>query len=142
MSNSTFILPAGTYWIGDPCYPFPNDGPKSDEWSNALDATNFFEKPHCNLGPIQVLANDTSHGDGTYTGSDGNGYAVDAGLLGIMPESTVDYLGNDKEWLTKCGKFKTFDAPFKVVFYDGCFQFGDLIIHTCDEDDMEDDEYD
>lgn len=138
MSDNTFTLPAGKWWIGDPCYPFPNDGPKSDEWDRVLGATGCFESPHCDLGEIQVWAGSTKYGDGTYSGSDGNSYPVDAGLLGIMPESTVDYLGNDKEWLAKCGKFKTFDEPFKVVFYQGCFQFGDTIIHTCDDGDDED----
>lgn len=134
-----FVLPAGKYWLGDPCYPFPNDGPKSDEWDKVLAATDFFENPHCDLGEVQVWAASTMYGDGTYHDGDGYAYPVDAGLIGIMPESTVDYLGNDKGWLETCGRFVTFDEPFEVKFYDGCFQFRDIIIHTCDID--EDDEY-
>lgn len=139
MSNATFILPAGKYWIGDPCYPFPNDGPKSDEWERVLEATDFFERPHCDLGEIQVWAGSTTYGDGTYLGTDGNSYPVDAGMLGIMPVSTVDYLGNDKAWLSQCGKFMEFPTPFRVEFNNGGFMFGSLFIETGNEDEDADD---
>jgi hypothetical protein len=134
MSNATFILPAGRWWIGDPCYPFPNDGPKSDEWERVLEATDFFERPHCDLGEIQVWAGSTTYGDGTYLGTDGNSYPVDAGMLGIMPVSTVDYLGNDKAWLSQCGKFMEFPIPFRVEVNNGGFMFGSLFIETGNED--------
>lgn len=133
MSNATFVLPAGNYWIGDPCYPFPNDGPKSDEWDKVLAATDFFQNPHCDLDEIQVWAGNTVYGDGTYAGSDGNIYPVDSGLIGIMPESTVDYLGNDKAWLANCGTFGTFAKPFDVVFDGVLLQFGDVTINTEDD---------
>lgn len=139
MSNFSVTLPAGKYWIGDPCYPFPNDGPKSDEWDRVLEATDFFERPHCDLDEIQVWAGSTTYGDGTYLGTDGNSYPVDAGMLGIMPVSTVDYLGNDKVWLSQCGKFMEFSTPFRVEVSNGGFMFGSLFIETGNEDGDADD---
>jgi hypothetical protein len=79
---NSVTVPAGTYFLGDPCYSVPGH-----EWDGLLKATNFFEKPagHLSDGSTQVVAFSTAWGDGIYEGNDGNKYPVDAGLIGLVP---------------------------------------------------------
>lgn len=126
-------FPAGTYYVGDPCYPFPNDGPLEPLWDDickSIDKGNLF----FDFMGHRVAMDSTAHGDGSYHGSDGKKYAVDAGMLGILPVALVDYLGEDKEWLNKLSSIVTFDKPFTVAFDNGLFGFGHIHIETNDEE--------
>jgi len=87
-------VPAGSYILGDPCYAVPNH-----EWGQLLQSCNYFENP---VGKItrhdksdyHVVAFGTRWGDGTYRGSDGNDYPVDAGLIGLVPVEMVEDLAD------------------------------------------------
>mgnify|MGYP001000765542 CR=1 FL=1 len=126
------VLPAGTYWIGDPCYTFPNEGNFRGKWNELLEVTEYFTISFGELdnGKIKVWADNTAYGDGEYTSSEGHRFGVDSGLLGIIPKETTDYLGKDVEKLERLGLFKTFDQPFTIQFCDGYFEFGELTILT------------
>lgn len=133
MSNK-MIMPAGKYWIGDPCYVFPNDGLMSDKWEELLAKVNFFEITYGELdgGKIKVWAASTAYGDGRYVGSNGKAFPVDAGLIGIVPQETVDYLGRTDNDLDHCGLFIEFTEPFVVMSRNGNFTFGHINIDTGD----------
>jgi hypothetical protein len=74
-------LPPGKYYIGDPCYVFGGD------WSPGicdviLDGGDIYRG-------LRFFAAPTAYGDGSYTGSNGFEYGVDAGLLGAIPLELV-----------------------------------------------------
>jgi len=89
MSETNRILvEAGDYWLGDPCYSF--NGPREDEWIKWLEAADYTNNQkvlHAKVPNTEfsVLGFGTAYGDGYYAGSDGNNYAVDAGLIGLVP---------------------------------------------------------
>lgn len=148
----THVLPAGDYFISDPCYPFPNTGEKSELWNDVLEESDYFSKP-VNLPNINIWVASTTYGDGTYYSTNGqHEFGVDSGTLGIMTKETVDFLGEDLDYLSTAGVFVTFDEDFEVSFSSGVFRFGDKITidtnfndeENDDEEDFEDreDEYD
>ena len=127
-SSHRVLVPAGEYWLGDPCYSVPDD-----LWDDLLVSADYFRKPVGTVNDHMVLAFRTAYGDGTYTDQDGNEYPVDAGLIGLTPVALVS------------------DEPFgsrKVVFKhdtlcmgdDGVMWFGHTKINTRDFDDDEEDE--
>lgn len=130
-------LKAGQYWIGDPCYVFPNDGPMKDKWDEILAASDFFEKEmpaEIDNGKIQVWASFTAYGDGCYLSNMGDEFPVDAGLIGIVPLETIEYLGRADNNLNKLGLFVTFHEDFTIHAEAGRFRFCDIIIDTNDDD--------
>jgi len=79
------IVPAGDYWLGDPCYCF------DDSWVDLLNESDFFEKSALIQRPNGlVLAFSTAYGDGVYNDQFGNLYGVDAGLLGLVTAGLED----------------------------------------------------
>lgn len=129
-------FPAGRYYIGDPCYAINDKG-----WEELLKNTGYFEgTPHDRQDPKEVnnwsygaffyngrkcFTWGTSYGDGYFLDNKGNGYGVDAGLIGIVPKEAVDK-GQD----THGGHFFTYENPFEVWAEDGTFHFGDRVIKT------------
>lgn len=136
----TYVLPAGDYFISDPCYPFPNTGENSTLWETVLNETDYFNKP-CDLPNIKIWAANTTYGDGIYFDTNGlHEFGVDSGTLGIMTKETVDYLGEDPDYVSTCGILVHFEKEFNVIFSDGYFKFGHIEIDTQAQE--EDDEYD
>lgn len=123
-------VPAGTYWLGDPCYAVPQD-----LWMSLLNSCDFFNKP---VGTVQgkdgrtyhVLAFGTAYGDGCYTDQQGNDYPVDAGLIGLTPVGLVESYPHG----TKMVEF-TEDTLCTCV--GGNMQFGKYKIDTRDGDDSD-----
>ena len=81
-------LPAGDYYIGDPCYAI-------QPWHDYLDQA--FPGYGDKLGPqpflfggLQCVVYSTEYGDGTYSDQNGNYYCVDSGLIGATPLSVCD----------------------------------------------------
>jgi len=124
MSRQT--LPAGRYYIGDPCYVI--DG---EAWSDFLD-------PYWDLdsrGGVfeydghKVCAFGTQYGDGCYEASNGAMLGVDAGMIGAVPLEIVK--GGD----LALGTEVEFDEPFECVRdYDGRLHFGSFSVMTGDEE--------
>ena len=135
-------LPAGMYWIGDPCYVFPHEGPLCNKWVELLETNNYLKDSFAELddGKITVWADITAFGDGSYLSSVNKRFGVDSGMLGIVPIETVDYLGKSREELEQSGLFVSFDTQFEIKFSYGFFLFGDITIETNDDD--YDEEYD
>ena len=118
-------VPAGKYWLCDPCYAVP-----SDLWMDLLNSCNFFEQP---IGKVesegkvyQVLGFGTAYGDGLYHDQFTNAVPVDAGLIGLTPVELCK------------------DEPFGAILvefageticsgYEGVLTFGNHEINTRDE---------
>lgn len=131
-SSKTYTFPAGTYWIGDPCYAIKDwdkvgketgwfgadDTPEADNFAGAFTYRNQ-----------RCFAYGTAYGDGEYQGSDHFSYGVDAGLLGILPEAALD--GDS----IQLGHRVHFPEEFTVRCIDGRFTFGHITINTADDED-------
>ena len=112
-------LPAGEYYVGDPCYCFEGS------WSAVLAATDFFKNETVSFNGGFVAATNTAYGDGTYDGSDGNSYPVDAGLIGVVSVSLYE------ETDPPFGMQRViFGEDFTVSSEDGVIKIGDILINT------------
>ena len=131
------ILPAGTYFIGDPCYAFAHD---TDSWD--IICSKSFDGVNDNLGakliPFkdkEIFMANTAYGDGNYQGSDGVVYGVDAGILGATP---IELNEGKHEDLNDLGSIVTFDKPFTCTWDEGQVTIGHIIINTAYEEEVED----
>jgi hypothetical protein len=65
----------GRYYIGDPCYIFP------DSWEDVLMETNSFEGNEWEINRETVVGELTAYGDICYYDNEGRAYGVDSGLF-------------------------------------------------------------
>jgi hypothetical protein len=125
------IVPKGSYVIGDPCYAVPDE-----DWDALLESCNYFQNP---IGYVKrnfthkvfVLAFGTKWGDGSYRGTDGNEYGVDAGLLGLVPVELLEDL-SDHEVVNFSKDTLCIDDG------SGKLKFGHITIDTDPSDEEED----
>ena len=119
---------AGTYYIGDPGYAFPDP----DEWEEFLNAIKTYSLHGC--GAVVFF---TPDGDGLYLDQHCNPYSVDSGLIGVLLVENIPP-SVDREELERLGQIRHFDSSF-LVEYDGdseTARFGDIEIdlgHTYTE---------
>lgn len=118
------LMPPGTYWVGDPCYHVPNE-----DWMRWLEAADYTNQRDlfATLHGKPVLGFGTKYGDGTYRGSNGVTYGVDAGLIGLVPVDLPGVKDDDR-----LGSQVTFTEPTLCENEDGLMTFGDLVIDTGD----------
>ncbi len=132
--ENVFVMPAGKYYVGDLCYV------TGREWWNEFCKTTI--KGHiCFDGKFTIMNNEicffgTAHGDGYYNDNCGNGYGVDAGLIGIM--KVEDITAIPKEKLLNEYVVVDFKEDFECYSESGVLTFGDISINTSyDEDEVE-----
>jgi hypothetical protein len=128
-------LPAGEYWVGDPCYAIPDD-----RWMEWLEAADYRREPSprylvADLDGHSCVGVGTAYGDGVFHGSDGNNYPVDAGLIGAVPVEVC-------EGAPRGMHLMSFAGPFDLSYHDGVIKVGNVAINTDPDDDWdeEDDE--
>lgn len=136
-----YEMPAGEYWICDPCYVIADD-----DWHSLLTVTGFLGtyEPnglYCDARPNEEAygvfewkgyllgSANTKYGDGGYPDQDGYQYSVDAGCIGAIP---VELCEKDRynEDLERLGRFVTFDEPFEFWSENGQIHIGDIVIET------------
>lgn len=131
------MLPAGKYWIGDPCYVLSNDDTKFD-WGDFC--SSCFENDPSGRSNEGIVTHQgitfahygTAYGDGCYEDNQGNEYGVDAGMLGCIPiDSVIDKSGLDS------GTVHEFPEAFTTDYDEGKIRFGHVIIDTDPEYDEE-----
>jgi len=119
-------LPAGEYYIGDPCYVIDDT-----KWMDFLDpywdlkgnGGKFEFEGH------EVCVFQTQWGDGCYPCSDGSSLGVDAGLIGAIPLALAH--GNPHA----SGTIVLYNSPFECSRDDdGRMHFGDVEVMTGDEE--------
>ena len=128
------IVPAGKYWLCDPCYVVPEN-----LWMQLLNSCDFFNDPVGTVtdsrgGVHHVLAFGTAYGDGCYVDQHGNTYPVDAGLIGLVPVE----LGEPGS----LGTLVEFTRDTMCINDGGKMQFGGYRINTLDDEDFDDEEDD
>lgn len=126
-------VPAGKYWLTDPCYLVPEE-----LWMPLLNSCSFFEDP---IGTVtdedgkqhHVLAFGTAYGDGEYLDQFGHSFPVDAGLIGLVPVSLAGE--NNPGYL-----LVEFTEETICTCNGGDMRFGKYRIDTRDGDDSDLDE--
>ncbi len=121
---NSYTLPAGRYYVGDPCYVFDWN------WVEVLSNTDFFRKYPEGEYAEKIWGHDTKWGDGCYYDENWNMYPVDAGLIGVVHEDLCESEGH--------GKWVTFEKPFDCGWDDenGTIIIGHIRIKTdLDEED-------
>jgi len=140
--DEDLVLAAGKYWVGDPCYVFPNDN-----WS---DFCNVMMGGHGNVyveNGIKFFVAGTAHGDGEYelrlNGDTIGQCPVDAGMLSVVPAALL------KRW--KSEKNRTVLKDFGGVWIEltalagisqsgGDISFGNYTLNTSGNDEEDEDE--
>ena len=79
--TETFELPAGRYWIGDPCYVIDEN-----QWDGFLEEVDC-EETLFQFNNLDVVCAETN-GDGCWD-FDGKTYGIDAGLMAVIPAELV-----------------------------------------------------
>lgn len=86
-------LPAGNYYIGDPCYAVRGE----DRWHQMLsayyaagDGVNNADAHIFEIDGHRCFISCTNHGDGEYRDQHGEKYGVDSGLLSCLPLAVTD----------------------------------------------------
>lgn len=123
----------GRYFIGDICYALPEDL-YNQIWGEQYGYVD---------GAFQLFAaHRTAYGDGCYSGSDGNEYAVDAGNIGIV--NITEQQEYDNETLSRLGKIVTVKDSIIMNSDSNCnFEFivdGESFEIITDGSDYEEDE--
>ena len=87
-------LPAGAYYVGDPCYLFSHDEYGEMRWRAFCAALAAVEGDATHGVMLEfeghkVFVSSTNTGDGIYTDNRGGMYSVDAGMIGAVPEALL-----------------------------------------------------
>lgn len=116
-------IPAGIYWLGDPCYVITN----SDEWTHVCHETfKDLEEPVTIKNGIAVLFG-TSYGDGEYSDNLGRKILVDSGTIGL-----VSFAHNPKG--SKNSHLVELKEDAECFANNGVLVFGDITVDTeCSE---------
>lgn len=117
-------VPAGRYFLGDPCYCF------STRWSEVLERSKYFDDV-LKEGRRFAMAFNTTHGDGTYLDGKGMEYPVDAGMIGLVSVVMAEINPG------KASRIVRFKQPTECFTEGGKLHFGDIVIDT-DPRDVED----
>lgn len=125
--RSGFKVPAGIYWIGDPCYMI-----KGKDWDLLVNN----DKNNGSIGGIIdghiIVALTTVLGDGEYSDSRGFKYKVDSGYIGIIPIDYLHMVSDDSQsFMRKDGRVIEFARTTDVYVTDrGIMHFGKAVIET------------
>lgn len=127
-----YIVPAGTYWWGDPCYSVPRD--LWDEWLHSAVLENNMNvlMGHTSEGYL-ALGIATEFGDGIYKDNYSRLLRVGSGLIGLVEEALVPNLQDEVGTRYKV----TFDNPVECYSQDGVITIGDILIPTAFDEDEE-----
>ena len=120
-----YIVPAGRYFLGDPCYTVP-----AEYWGPLLEASDFLSRPgtiYVDGTPITVVAFETAYGDGLFIGSNGFSYAVDSGTIGLVP-----YLLGEGTAFRNLVTIIEFERDVIASTFGSILTFGDIVIDTDD----------
>lgn len=121
------MLPAGKYWVGDPCYAVPKE-----DWRPLLESTDYLGMENRHgvflFKGHYIGSCATTHGDGEYFDKQGRSYPVDSGGLGAVHESYVGLEAAGGHWIH-------FPEPFSIRYEekDGMVVIGHIRIATDDE---------
>ena len=128
-------LPAGIYYLGDPCYAFDHND-VDDPWMEFLGVYWAAEEAgQCvfTFRGFECFAHGTAYGDGFYGlegGGSIGGLSVDAGIIGCLPKALVEQLDAGEKGPVSSLALHEFSQDFEVGYDDGEFRIGGLSVRT------------
>ena len=132
-NDERVTVPAGRYFVGDPCY---TAGVNDYAWRTFIDLC-YGDKQHVDVlaatfNGYPVVGIGTAYGDGEYMDYDGNPYAVDAGMIGVVAEEVV--IGLKAQNFENLGRWVTFETEVELVSGEnGRIHIGEIEIPTGDD---------
>ena len=106
------LLPAGKYFIGDFCNVL--DAKTYDEVTKKIVLKNNVLMSHmCEIDGKKIVYSNTTYGDGMYKDNQGRKYAVDSGIISIVPYELCKSEEFEPE---KCDYGTIYDFTSEVVF--------------------------
>ena len=131
-------MPAGMYFLGDPCYAIDEDG-VWDEWLAEAEEAGT---PAANgamvadVDGVPMLGFQTAYGDGGYLSSDGEHlFGVDSGMIGLVPIELVHrYFRRPVADLNGLGTFIASTDPIVCTRMGGTLTFGGTTIKTAPDE--------
>lgn len=139
---------AGTYYIGDLCYVLKTSNSVKISvdwnWSKVCDIMDLGEGKHY-YEDIPFAYLQTYFGDGEYYDQKSRRYLVDSGTIGCIETKYLDRTILDEVISGNYGQIQVFEDYFKVYSSGlGSLFFGDVMIDTHEDDDIEEEyeEYD
>jgi hypothetical protein len=131
ITSNTVKLPAGKYWLGDPCYVL-----ESEDWTKVCEAFQSDENEGKSIIQVDlgngntVVLCQTAWGDGEYRSSRGHDIPVDSGTIGLV---SLEYDPEFKSNFDLCSEV-IYDFDFEVRNNDGVMFFGPLRVDTKGEE--------
>ena len=120
-------VPAGSYYLGDPCYAVPDE-----HWDALLKSCDYFnDTPIGEVAGYKVLAFNTAYGDGCYRDQFGNEFGVAAGMIGLVPLGLFNEQAFFDEYCHSAVVVK-FNHPTICTTDGETLQFGKHVIRTGD----------
>jgi len=124
--SKRYVMPAGRYFIGDPCYVQGNvewDGINDARWpsTDPAECVDLLTVDR-GRGPHMMYMGHTAYGDGVFIDDEGNEYPVDSGQIGATPMELVsDDAGVEN------GQVVEFKHAWSAEWSAGVFNFGDEV---------------
>jgi hypothetical protein len=116
MKEIKHTLPAGKYYIGDPCYALPKEI-YNDVWEKKYK----FKKGVIPVLGKEFVVSGTEFGDFTYKGTNNKLYGVDSGNISIIPHELCD--DEREKDMKRLGSVNQFKEPVQCIFTNGVFKF-------------------
>lgn len=136
-----FTLPAGAYYIGDPCYILNDEIYHKilmplvfETLRNKRNAYEFYSNPNNEYTQRGVVMH-TLEGDGLYPSNTGLFFAVDSGQIACIDMACIGITEDIDYAVSKNSVcIYNFNKPFSCVRYDnGVLRFNSVSINTGDE---------
>lgn len=121
-------FPPGKYYVGDLCYVIK-------DWDKFCDMTSVGDSVldgHFAWEGKFLWTHGTAYGDGTYLDNHGREYAVDAGLIGVIPADLITKDNSNGCPIEDLGQILEFIRPFECSYEDGKFYIGDDVVIDTD----------
>ena len=136
-----FTLPAGAYYIGDPCYILSDEIYHKilmplvfETLRNKRNAYEFYSNPNNEYTQRGVVMH-TLEGDGLYPSNTGLFFAVDSGQIACIDMACIG-ITEDIDYAVRKNSvcIYNFNKPFSCVRYEnGVLRFNSVSINTGDE---------
>lgn len=136
-----FTLPAGAYYIGDPCYILNDETYDKilmpfafETLRNRRNAYEFYSNPNNEYTQRGVVMH-TLEGDGLFPSNTGLFFAVDSGQIACIDMACIG-ITEDIDYAVRKNSvcIYNFNKPFSCVRYEnGVLRFNNVSINTGDE---------